>query len=140
VKANRAISGGIGILCAGLVLILPVLAAVEDNAILALEPQEGMVVVKTAAGKLEVLTIGDPFPDSGVIVRQVLADKVIAEEVIGADNKITQQVWIYKADNANAASRVERLLLSLPEGSTPMPGATVLNTRSVVLDPEGQSQ
>ena len=66
--AIRATSRCIKTLCASLVLSLPVLAAVEDNTILALEPLQGMVVVKTAAGVLEMISIGDAFPDSDVIV------------------------------------------------------------------------
>lgn len=128
----RATTRCIKILSVSLVLSLPVLAAVEDNAILALEPQEGMVVVKTAAGNLEVITIGDAFPDSEVIVKQVLADKVLAEEVIGGDKKITQQVWIYKADKADTGSRVERLLLSVPQNGTLVPNA--INLQSMVPD------
>ncbi len=128
----RATARCIKILCASLVLSLPVLAAVEDNTILALEPQEGLVVVKTAAGSLEVITIGDAFPDSEVIVRQVLADKVIAEEVIGGDKKVTQQVWIYKAEKVDAGSRVERLLLSVPQNGTLVP--STINLQSMVPD------
>jgi hypothetical protein len=139
VKASRAITESFRILCASLVLTLPVLAAVEDNAILALEPQEGLIVVKTAAGKLEMLTIGDAFPDSEVIVKQVFADKVVAEEVIGGDNKTTQQVWIYKAENADAGSRVERLLLRLPDNGTLAPERTEPITRSLALDPPARS-
>lgn len=114
-KVNRAITGSFGILCVSLILFRPVLAAVEDNAVLALEPQQGTVVVKTAAGKLEVIRVGDVFPDSEVIVKQVLADKVIAEEVVGEDAPVTQTVWVYKAENPAAGSRVERMLHQIPE-------------------------
>jgi len=140
VKAIRATAGCIKILCASLVLSLQALAEVEGNAILALEPLEGMVVVRTAAGKLEVITIGDAFPDSEVVVKQVLADKVVAEEVVGDETKIAQQVWIYKAEGAGASSRVERLLLSLPQNGTPAPGRIQLDTRSVAPDPQGEIQ
>ena len=102
-------------LLTGLFLLSPVMAAVEDNAVLALEPQQGTVVVKTAAGTLEVIGIGDAFPGSEVIVKQVLVDKVVAEEVTGEDNRVTQTVWIYKAENPTEGSRVERLLHELPE-------------------------
>ena len=139
-NAIRTTSSCIKILCASLLLSLPVLAAVEDNTILALEPLQGMVVVKTAAGTLEVITIGDAFPDSDVVVKQVLADKVIAEEVIGEDVKTRQQVWIYKAKNADAGSRVERLLLSLPDDGVLVPGGTGLEAHTLVLDPPGESQ
>ena len=138
--AIRATSRCIKILCASLVLSLPVLAAVEDNTILALEPLQGMVVVKTAAGVLEMISIGDAFPDSDVIVKQVLADKVIAEEVINGEVKTRQQVWIYKAENADAGSRVERLLLSLPDDGVLVPGGSEPGTHTIVLDPIGESQ
>lgn len=114
-KSCRATAGCIGILCVSLVLFRPAFAALEDNAILALEPQQGTVVVKTAAGTLEVIRVGDAFPDSEVIVRQVLADKVVAEEVVGEDTPVTQTVWVYKAKNPAAGSRVERLLHQIPE-------------------------
>jgi hypothetical protein len=140
VKAIRTASRCIKVLCASLALSLPVLAAVEDNTILALEPEEGMVVVKTAAGTLEVITIGDAFPGSDVIVKQVLADKVIAEEVINADVRTRQQVWVYKAKNADAGSRVERLLLSLPDDGVLVPAETGLGPHIIVLDPPGESQ
>ena len=119
--ANRAISWSIGGLLASLVLVMPVQAAVEDNAILALEPQQGTVVVKTAAGTLEVISVGDAFPDSEVIVKQVLADKVVAEEMIGEDDPVIQTLWVYKAKNPDAGSRVERMLLHLPEYGTLVP-------------------
>lgn len=137
--ATRAICRNVGALLASLVLMMPVLAAVEDNAILALEPQQGMVVVKTAAGTLEVIGVGDAFPDSEVIVKQVLADKVVAEEVIGEDDPVTQTVWVHKADNPDAGSRVERLLLHLPEYGTLAPvgidqlgGDATANSEAVV--------
>ena len=122
------------ILCAILLLSQPAQAAVEDNAILILEPLEGLVVLKTGTGELEVIAIGDAFPDSEVVVIQVLADKVVAQEVVGGDKKITQQVWVYKAENANSGSRVERLLLSLPNNGTLVP--KTLDTYS--LEPESQ--
>jgi hypothetical protein len=120
-KLIRATTWYIRVLCASLILSQPALAAVEDNTILALEPLEGLVVVQTAAGELEVIAIGDAFPDSEVIVKQVLADKVLAEEVIGGDKKITRQVWIYKAEKEDAGSRVERLLLSVPQNGILVP-------------------
>jgi len=115
VKSCQATAGCIGILSLSLILFRPVFAAVEDNAVIALEPQQGTVVVKTAAGTLEVIRVGDAFPDSEVIVRQVLADKVIAEEVVGEDVPVTQTVWVYKAINPAAGSRVERMLHQIPE-------------------------
>ncbi len=114
-SASRSFCRSVGVLFAGLALALPVVAAVEDNAVLALEPQQGTVVVKTAAGSLEVIGVGDAFPDSEVIVKQVLIDKVIAEEVVGEDNPVTQTVWVYKAENPTAGSRVERLLHQIPD-------------------------
>jgi hypothetical protein len=120
-KSCRAAAGSIGILCLGLILLRPAFAALEDNAVLALEPQQGMVVVKTAAGTLEVIRVGDAFPDSEVVVRQVLADKVVAEEVVGEDTPLTQTVWVYKAKNPAAGSRVERLLHQIPEYGTLAP-------------------
>jgi hypothetical protein len=97
-----------------------------------------MVVVKTAAGELEVIAIGDAFPDSEVVVTQVLADKVVAQEVVGGDKKTTQQVWVYKAENAASGSRVERLLLSLPHHGTLVPNT--LDTHSLELDSQGAVQ
>jgi hypothetical protein len=131
-KVIQATIGYIGLLCTILILSQPALAAVEDNTILALEPLEGMVVVKTAAGELEVIAIGDAFPDSEVVVTQVLADKVVAQEVVGGDKKTTQQVWVYKAENAASGLRVERLLLSLPYHGTLVPNT--LDTHSLELD------
>ena len=94
---------------------------------------------KTAAGDklrgtMEVITIGDAFPDSEVVVVQVLADKVVAEEVVGGDKKVRQQVWVYKAENAASGSRVERLLLSLPQDATLVPNT--INTH--VLESNSQ--
>ena len=139
-KIFNSSSWHIRILCASLALVLgqSVLAAVEDNRILALEPLEGMVVVETAAGKLEVISIGDVFPDSDVVVVQVLADKVVAQEVVGGDKKITQQVWVYKAENADAGSRVERLLLNLPHNGTLVPNTQ--GTHPVASDSSGDAQ
>ena len=134
-KVIQATTWYFGFLCASLFLSQPALAAVEDNAILALEPMEGMVVVKTRAGELEVITIGDAFPDSQVVVIQVLADKVVGEEVIDGDKKITQQVWIYKAENPASGSRVERLLLSLPQNGTLVPNTQ--DTHSMAPDSQG---
>jgi hypothetical protein len=107
-------------------------AQVEDNAILALEPEQGLIVVKTAAGTLEVLAEGDTFPGSDVVVKQVLADKVIAEEVVGGANPTTRQIWIYRAENAGAGSRVERLLLNLPQDKVLAP--VTIDTRQVPRD------
>ena len=117
-----------------LLLTQPALAAVEDNTVLALDPREGIIVVETAAGTMEVITIGDAFPDSEVVVVQVLADKVVAEEVVGGDKKVRQQVWVYKAENAASGSRVERLLLSLPQDATLVPNT--INTH--VLESNSQ--
>lgn len=133
-KVIQATAGYISFLCIILLISQPAQAAVEDNTILALEPLEGLVVVKTGAGKLEVIAIGDAFPDSDVVVIQVLADKVVAQEVVGGDKKITQQVWVYKVENGNSGSRVERLLLSLPNNGTLVP--KTLDTYS--LEPESQ--
>lgn len=137
-KVIQATTWYIGLLCVSLALSQAALAAVEDNTILALDPLEGMVVVKTAAGELEVIAIGDAFPDSEVVVIQVLADKVVGEEVVGGDKKVTQQVWVYKAENAVAGSRVERLLLSLPHNGTLVPNT--LDTHSMELDSQGEVQ
>jgi hypothetical protein len=137
-KVLQTTTGYIRFLCVSLALSQPALAAVEDNTILALDPLEGMVVVKTGAGELEVIAIGDAFPDSEVVVIQVLADKVVAEEVVGGDKKVTQQVWVYKAENAASGSRVERLLLSLPHNGTLVPNT--LDTHSMELDSPGEVQ
>jgi hypothetical protein len=137
-KVIQASTGYIRFLCVILILSQSAQAAVEDNTILALEPLEGMVVVKTAAGELEVIAIGDVFPDSEVVVIQVLADKVVAQEVVGGDKKITQQVWIYKAENATSGSRVERLLLSLPHNGTLVP--TTQDAHSMAPDSQGGVQ
>jgi predicted RNA-binding protein len=137
-KAIPTTTGFISFLCAILLLSQPAQAAVEDNTILALEPLEGMVVVKTGAGELEVIAIGDAFPDSDVIVIQVLADKVVAQEVVGEEKKITQQVWVYKAGNAASGSRVERLLLSLSHNGTLVPNTQ--DTHSMVPDSQGGVQ
>ncbi len=107
------------ILCA--CLVMPALAGVEDNAVLALDPAAGMVVVKTAAGSLEVIGVGEPFPGSEVVVRQVLGDRVIAEEIVGEENPVRQQVWVYKANAGESVSRVERLLLEAPQSGTLAP-------------------
>ena len=88
---------------------------VEGNVILALEPQQGRVVVKTATEALQVLQVGDVFPGSLVTIKQVLADRVVAEEIIDSDNPVVQQLWIYKSENPNQSSRVERFLLESPE-------------------------
>lgn len=89
-------------------------AAVEDNAVIALDSADGRVVVRDPAGELQVLRIGDAFPDSAVIIKQVLPDRVIAEEVIGDETRVRQMLWVYKADATDSTSRVVRLLDSLP--------------------------
>jgi hypothetical protein len=137
-KLIQATTWYIGILCVSLALSHPALAAVEDNTILALEPLEGIVVVQTAAGELEMIGIGDTFPDSDVVVIQVLADKVVAQEVVGENKKVTQQVWVYKAENATSGSRVERLLLSLPYNGTLVPNTQ--DTHSMTPDSQGGVQ
>ena len=96
-------------------------AAVEDNAVISLDSVDGRVVVRNHAGELQVLRIGDAFPDSAVIIKQVLRDRVIAEEITGDETRVRQMIWIYKADEINATSRVVRLLESLPPEQSAQP-------------------
>jgi len=106
------------VICATLLyvgLAVTALAGVEENLVLALDPATGSVVVRTPDGSLEVIGIGEAFPGSRVIVTQVLFDKVIAEEVVGEEKPVRQQVWVYKAKAGDSASRVDRLLLEVPE-------------------------
>jgi hypothetical protein len=96
-------------------------AAVEDNAVISLDPVDGRVVVRDHTGELQVLRIGDAFPDSAVIIKQILHDRVIAEEITGDETRVRQMVWVYKADAINATSRVVRLLESLPPEQSAQP-------------------
>jgi acetyl-CoA carboxylase carboxyltransferase component len=96
-------------------------AAVEDNAVISLDSVDGRVVVRDHAGELQVLRIGDAFPDSTVIIKQVLHDRVIAEEITGDETRVRQMVWVYKADEVDATSRVVRLLESLPPEQSTQP-------------------
>ena len=96
-------------------------AAVEDNAVISLDSVDGRVVVRDHAGELQVLRIGDAFPDSAVIIKQILHDRVIAEEITGDETRIRQMVWVYKADEIDATSRVVRLLESLPPEQSAQP-------------------
>ncbi len=96
-------------------------AAVEDNAVISLDSVDGRVVVRDPAGELQVLRIGDAFPDSAVIIKQVLPDRVIAEEVIGDETRVRQMVWIYQVDEIDATSRVVRLPGFLPSEQSAQP-------------------
>ena len=96
-------------------------AAVEDNAVISLDSVDGRVVVRNHAGELQVLRIGDAFPDSTVIIKQILRDRVIAEEIIGDETRVRQMVWVYKADEIEGTSRVVRLLESLPPEQSAQP-------------------
>ena len=98
-------------------LTQPAIAEIEDNVVLSLDPGAGLAVVRTAAGGLEVVGVGEAFPGSRAIVLQVLADRVIAEEVVGDEKPRRQQLWIYRADAGERGSRVERLLLEVPQAS-----------------------
>jgi len=124
----------------GIGLGQPLLAAHEDNSVLALEPLRGMAVVKNAAGKLEVIRTGDRFPGSEAVVRQVLADKLVAEEVVGEDPKVRQQVWIFRAQDADTGSRVERRLLDQPQNGAGSRGSTALRARDAAPDLLGANQ
>ena len=110
------------------------LAAVEDNVVLALDPREGLAVVQTVSGDLQVIGVGDVFPGSEVIVTQVLPDKVVAQEIVGGDRQVTQQVWIYKARNAETKSRVERLLLTVPRQDSQTPA--YIDQRVIRISPD----
>jgi hypothetical protein len=105
-------------------LAQPARAEIEDNAVLSLDPGAGLAVVRTAAGDLEVVSVGEAFPGSRAIVLQVLADRVIAEEVVGDENPRRQRLWIYRADSGDRGSRVERLLLEVPQASRLAPVVT----------------
>ena len=96
-------------------------AAVEDNAVISLDSVDGRVVVRDSAGKLQVLRIGDAFPDSAVIIKQVLPDRVVAEEVTGNETRVRQMLWVYQADEIDATSRVVRLLETLPPAHSAQP-------------------
>ena len=89
-------------------------STLEYHPVVALDPQQGLAVVKTDSGNLEVIAAGDPYPGSDLVVTHVLADKLVAEEVIDGGNRVPRQIWIYKVKDTESSSRVERLLLKPP--------------------------
>jgi len=94
-------------LLAGLVWGSQASAALEDLTVMALGALDGRAVVKTADGKMQVLKLGDAVPDSKAVVKQVLTDRLVVEDVIDGKPPRRETVWLYKAKGGK--SRIQRL-------------------------------
>lgn len=82
-------------------------AALEDLTVMALGALDGRAVVKTTNGKMQVLKLGDAVPDSKAVVKQVLTDRLVVEDVIEGKPPRRETVWLYKAKGGK--SRIQRL-------------------------------
>lgn len=103
-----------------LMFSVPVFAALEDITIMALGSLDGRAVVKTKDGKMKVLKVGDTVPTSKAVVKQILNDRLIVEEVVGKD-KNKETVWIYKATKVGGKSRIQRLSKKAPKSALNKP-------------------
>lgn len=85
-------------------------AKLEDFSVMALGALDGRAVVKSADGKMHVLTVGDALPGTQATVLQVLADKLVVEESVGKEGqpKVKQTAWMLKAAKPGQAGAVQR--------------------------------
>jgi len=85
-------------------------AKLEDFSVMALGSLDGRAVVKSADGKMHVLTVGDALPGTQATVLQVLADKLVVEESVGKEGqpKVKQTAWMLKAAKPGQAGAVQR--------------------------------
>ena len=92
------------------VFSMPTFAALEDVTVMALGSLDGRAVVKTKDGKMKVLKVGDTVPTSKAVVKQILNDRLVVEEMVAKDkDKYKETVWIYKPSKAGGKSRIQRL-------------------------------
>ncbi|GMR16674.1 MAG: hypothetical protein BMS9Abin31_1036 [Gammaproteobacteria bacterium] len=99
-----------------LVFSMPVFAALEDITIMALGSLDGRAVVKTKDGKMKVLKVGDKVPTSTAVVKQILNDRLVVEEVTTTNGKKQKQtVLMYVPTTAGGKSRLQRLNQSGPK-------------------------
>jgi hypothetical protein len=77
----------------------------EEITILVLAPVEGRAVLKLPGGELVRLAVGDAVPGSEAVVRSVLPDKLVVEQVSRGQ---TRTVWMIPG-GADAATRLRVL-------------------------------
>ena len=114
----------------------PTFAALEDISVMALGSLDGRAVIKTKDGKMKVLKVGDTVPTSKAIVKQILNDRLVVEEIIGKKgSKQKQTVWIYKPGKVGGKTRLQRLNKKAPENKLAQPQNKKLNVKNIEMAP-----
>ena len=108
---------------AALLVLVPVVpggaAAAEGLptiAVIALGPMDGRAVVQSVDGRMQVLKVGDALAGSNARLMQVLADRIVLEDVVDRDGRdpTRELVWVFKADD-RGHSRQTRLSPTAPD-------------------------
>ena len=99
-----------GLLCLCFASLAHADARLEDFSVMATGALDGRAVVKSADGKMHVLTVGDTLPGTQATVLQILADKLVVEESVGKEGqpKVKQTAWMLRAAKPGEASSVQR--------------------------------
>jgi hypothetical protein len=89
----------------------------KSLSILALGALDGRAVIKTPDNKMHVLKLGDVIPGTQATVSQILADKLVVEDVV--ETGLQQTVWITKG-GADGKVIVQRMSMeaAAPQVST----------------------
>ena len=82
-----------------------VFAGVVDGfQVLKISPEDQRAVIKTPDGKMQIIKIGDPIGDHGII-KEIAADRVVIEEQIGNE---TEKVIIRLNDGKQTVVRLKK--------------------------------
>lgn len=85
----------------------------EDITVMSLGVVEGRAVVRTEKGTMAILRVGDTLPRSTAIVKQILSDRLVVQNLTVSEPPRTETVWIFKAKAGK--SRVQKLDPQAPE-------------------------
>jgi hypothetical protein len=100
--------------------------ALEKITLLALSQYDGRAVLGFPDRQMAVVKVGDKVPRSTAVVKQVLADKIILDEIVPG-SEARQVVWMHKGQGG-APGRIERLMATVaPSQSLQAPRIAVLN-------------
>lgn len=107
-------------------------ARLEDFSVMASGPLDGRAVVKSADGKMTVLKVGDKLPGTEATLIQVLADKLVVEEMVGKPGKpkVQQTAWLLKGGKS-APGSVQRF-----DSQGPVP----VHRELTIMKPMGKGQ
>ena len=91
--------------------------SLDSLSIMALGALDGRAVIKTPDNKMQVLKLGDVIPGTQATVSQILADKLIVDDVV--ETGLHQTVWITKG-GADGKVIVQRMSMeaAAPQVST----------------------